>query len=136
MHNIPTLRLFSAVFAFLVILAVVSTAPYADYDNNIHDLVELLMQKENMEDPIGFHQVERRRGPQLRLRFGKRADEFDPFISKANGNERPPSLRLRFGKRADEGTNERPTSLRLRFGKRFEEVPMPISGYLPNEGEN
>lgn len=49
------------------------------FADNIHDLVEILMQKQNMNEPLGIHQVERRRGPQLRLRFGKRTDEFDPF---------------------------------------------------------
>ncbi|CAG9836916.1 unnamed protein product [Diabrotica balteata] len=137
MNTSTTVRFFCAVFSFLVILAVVSTAPYADYDNNIHDLVEILMQKD-IDDQLGLHQVERRRQPQLRLRFGKRADDFDAYMSHANGNERPPSLRLRFGKRGDDttGTNERSPSLRLRFGKRFDDVPVPVSGYIPTEGEN
>ncbi|CAH1107837.1 unnamed protein product [Psylliodes chrysocephalus] len=136
MSSTATVSLLSAVFTFLVILTVVSTAPYSDYEDNIHDLVEILMQKQNMNEPLGIHQVERRRGPQLRLRFGKRTDEFDPFGINDNGNDRPPSLRLRFGKRTEEGTNERPASLRLRFGKRFDDVSMPVSGYSPTEGEN
>ncbi|XP_057663181.1 short neuropeptide F-like isoform X1 [Diorhabda carinulata] len=138
MNAANSLRLFSGIFFSLIVLAVVSSAPYADYDNNINDLVEILMQKENIDDQLGLHQVERRRQPQLRLRFGKRSNEFDPFASKTNGVERPPSLRLRYGKRGEDilGLNDRSPSLRLRFGKRFDDAPLPVSLTNISEGEN
>ncbi|VEN39518.1 unnamed protein product [Callosobruchus maculatus] len=60
----------------------------------------MLMQRDSsLEDRLG-HQMARRagRGPQLRLRFGKRPDVG--FESMAG--ERRPSLRLRFGKRSED----------------------------------
>ncbi|KAJ8954967.1 hypothetical protein NQ318_000398 [Aromia moschata] len=69
--------------------------------DNIRDLFEILMQRDNLEDRLGLHQVVRKsRGPQLRLRFGKRTDiGYEPVVV-----ERPPSLRLRFGKRSEENS--------------------------------
>lgn len=43
--------------------------------DNINDFFDILMQKDNVDDAAGIHQVVRKsRGPQLRLRFGKRSD--------------------------------------------------------------
>ncbi|XP_074028934.1 uncharacterized protein [Leptinotarsa decemlineata] len=101
MHTNTAVKFFCVIFSILITIAAVSPAPYSDYDN-INDLYELLLQQEKLNDELGRHQVERRaRGPQLRLRFGKRAGSFDP-VMKPIPVERAPSLRLRFGKRSEE----------------------------------
>jgi hypothetical protein len=61
----------------IVVATVTSAAPsYADYDNNIRDLWEMLLQKDALEDKFGGHQMVRKssRSPSLRLRFGRRSD--------------------------------------------------------------
>lgn len=51
--------------------------------DNLSDIFDILMQKENMDDATGIHQIVRKsRGPQLRLRFGKRSD-YVSLIFKA-----------------------------------------------------
>lgn len=52
--------------------------------DNIRDLFEILLQRDNLEDRMGLHQVVRKsRGPQLRLRFGKRPDTgYEPVSDK------------------------------------------------------
>nr|CAH7745048.1 unnamed protein product [Callosobruchus chinensis] len=100
MNAATAVKCFCLVFSLIILLATVSSAPFSDYDNNIHDLYEMLMQRDSsLEDRLG-HQMARRggRGPQLRLRFGKRPDVG--FESMAG--ERRPSLRLRFGKRSED----------------------------------
>ncbi|KAG5875293.1 hypothetical protein JTB14_019850 [Gonioctena quinquepunctata] len=98
------------------------------------------MHTDNMEEPLVMHQMERRaRGPQLRLRFGKRADTNDQPETFQVVQARAPSLRLRFGKRTEDSpvVQARAPSLRLRFGKRTEESP--ISAYssgISSEGDN
>lgn len=45
------------------------------FSDNVNEIFDMLMQKENMDDGVGVHQIVRKsRGPQLRLRFGKRSD--------------------------------------------------------------
>ncbi|CAH1155088.1 unnamed protein product [Phaedon cochleariae] len=103
MTNYTTVRLFCVIFSLLLTLATLSAAPYPEYDTDIHDLYKMLLQQDSMDNQLGIHQMERRaRGPQLRLRFGKRADELEHFMMKSAANERPPSLRLRFGKRSED----------------------------------
>nr|QHB80569.1 short neuropeptide F [Carabus violaceus] len=60
----------------ILIAEMVTAAPtYADYENSIRDLYELMLQKEALEERLG-HQIVRKssRSPSLRLRFGRRSD--------------------------------------------------------------
>ncbi|KAJ8920474.1 hypothetical protein NQ315_005342 [Exocentrus adspersus] len=141
MNPCSAMKFFCVIFSILIALAAVSAAPYSsDYDmclghkkvnilwsrfyvnnnnyvyflvsDNIRDLFEILMQRDNLEDRLGLHQVARKsRGPQLRLRFGKRPDPGYEPVSETTYNhiyhtekvvKRPRSLRLRFGKRSDD----------------------------------
>ncbi|GJQ86268.1 putative regulation of response to extracellular stimulus [Trypoxylus dichotomus] len=78
MQRYSALRCLCAALCVMVIVAEVATAvpTYADYENSIRDLYELLLQKEALEDRLGAHQVTRKsnRTPSLRLRFGRRSD--------------------------------------------------------------
>ncbi|XP_018580111.1 short neuropeptide F-like isoform X2 [Anoplophora glabripennis] len=88
MNPSSAIKFFCVIFSILIALAVVSAAPYSsDYDNNIRDLFEILMQRDNLEDRMGLHQVVRKsRGPQLRLRFGKRPDAgYEPISAYMSG---------------------------------------------------
>ncbi|XP_060526829.1 short neuropeptide F-like [Cylas formicarius] len=84
MNITGTIRLFSVFVALMVFLAGVSSAPASyptEYDNNLRELLEMLIQKDNsVEDRLGLHQMVRKasRSPQLRLRFGKRPDTTFP----------------------------------------------------------
>ncbi|CAH0553401.1 unnamed protein product [Brassicogethes aeneus] len=99
MQKITMQNCFLAILCCAIMMAsLTSAAPsYADYDSNVRDLFEILMQRDALDDNrLGIHQVVRKqsRSPQLRLRFGKRADS-----SLLPG--RSPQMRLRFGKRPD-----------------------------------
>ncbi|KAJ3640851.1 hypothetical protein Zmor_027387 [Zophobas morio] len=68
-----------AVTCIMIMAATVTSAApsYADYDNNIRDLLDIFLQKEALEDKYGpVHQLVRKssRSPSLRLRFGRRSD--------------------------------------------------------------
>ncbi|XP_019874673.1 short neuropeptide F [Aethina tumida] len=79
MQSVTMKKYLLAVVCIAVLAATISSAApsYSDYDNNIRDLFEILMQRDGVEDGrLGLHQVVRKqsRSPQLRLRFGKRQD--------------------------------------------------------------
>nr|UES72893.1 short neuropeptide F [Carausius morosus] len=65
-----------ALLCLMLLVDQLSASP-ASYDyENIRDLVELLLQKDALENALGQHQVVRKsnRSPSLRLRFGRRTD--------------------------------------------------------------
>ncbi|EEZ97763.1 short neuropeptide F [Tribolium castaneum] len=81
MQRYSAMKCLCAVTCIMIVVATVTSAApsYADYDNNIRDLWEILLQKEAMDDkfaPGGPHQMVRKSGrsPSLRLRFGRRSD--------------------------------------------------------------
>ncbi|CAH1379622.1 hypothetical protein MTP99_003438 [Tenebrio molitor] len=78
MQGYSAMKCLCAVTCIMIVVATVTSAApsYADYDNNIRDLWEMLLQKDALEDKFGGHQMVRKssRSPSLRLRFGRRSD--------------------------------------------------------------
>jgi len=78
MSKYSGIKVLCVTLCLLIIVAEIATAApsYADYENSIRDLYDLLMQKEALEEQLGAHHVSRKsnRSPSLRLRFGRRSD--------------------------------------------------------------
>ncbi|XP_044262284.1 short neuropeptide F-like [Tribolium madens] len=82
MQRFSAMKCLCAVTCIMIVVATVTSAApsYADYDNSIRDLWEILLQKEAMDDKLGgggggFQMVRKSgRSPSLRLRFGKRSE--------------------------------------------------------------
>lgn len=80
MQNSPMVKYCGIAFCILLVCAeLTSSAPsYGDYES-IRDLYELLLQREAMEEQSNLpHTLVRKsnRSPSLRLRFGKRSDQY------------------------------------------------------------
>ncbi|XP_066146469.1 short neuropeptide F [Euwallacea fornicatus] len=80
MNRSSAVKIFSLFACLMLFVANVTSAPSSwngENDSSIRELIDMLLQRENMEDSrLGYHTVSRKAGrsPQLRLRFGKRSD--------------------------------------------------------------